>query len=119
MRFMMIMIPRVYQPDAPPGEKAGEGFAPPAEAVAKMMKFNEELGRAGALVALHGARPRLARCSKSRTSLKTSGKQRTTRRCARRSKSEKPRDAPTQEEIMKYICLGYFDEKKWEALSER
>ena len=33
MRFMMMMIPRVYQPDTPPGEKAGEGFAPPAEAV--------------------------------------------------------------------------------------
>jgi hypothetical protein len=23
-----------------------------------------------------------------------------------------------QEEKMKYICLGYFGEKKWEALSE-
>ena len=45
MRFMMMMIPRVYQPDAPPGEKAGEGFSPPAEAVAKMMKFNEELAK--------------------------------------------------------------------------
>jgi len=26
--------------------------------------------------------------------------------------------AAIQEEIMKYICLGYFDEKKWEAMSE-
>jgi len=42
---MMIMIPRVYQPDAPPGERAEEGFAPPAEAVARMMKFNEELAK--------------------------------------------------------------------------
>jgi len=57
MRFMMMMIPRVYQPDAPPGEKAGEGFAPPAEAVAKMMKFNEELANAGALIALDGLHP--------------------------------------------------------------
>lgn len=32
MRFMM-MIPRVYQPDAPPAERAREEFAPPAEAV--------------------------------------------------------------------------------------
>ncbi|MGZ8449244.1 MAG: YciI family protein, partial [Candidatus Deferrimicrobiaceae bacterium] len=24
----------------------------------------------------------------------------------------------TKEEIMKYVCLGYFDEKQWEALSE-
>ena len=57
MRFMMVMIPRVYQPDAPPGEKAGDGFAPPAEAVAKMMKFNEELAKAGALIALDGLHP--------------------------------------------------------------
>ena len=57
MRFMMIMIPRVYQPDVPPGERAEEGFAPPAEAVAKMMKFNEELAKAGALLALDGLHP--------------------------------------------------------------
>ncbi len=57
MRFMMLMIPRVYQPDAPPGQRAGEGFAPPAEAVAKMMKFNEELAKAGALIALDGLHP--------------------------------------------------------------
>lgn len=57
MRFMMFMIPRVYQPDTPPGQRAGEGFAPPAEAVAKMMKFNEELAKAGALIALDGLHP--------------------------------------------------------------
>jgi hypothetical protein len=57
MRFMMFMIPRVYQPDTPPGERAGEGFAPPAEAVARMMKFNEELAKAGALIALDGLHP--------------------------------------------------------------
>ena len=57
MRFMMMMIPRVYQPDTPPGERAQEGFAPPAEAVAKMMKFNEELAKAGALIALDGLHP--------------------------------------------------------------
>ena len=57
MRFMMMMIPRVYQPDTPPGEKAGEGFAPPAEAVARMMKFNEELAKEGALLALDGLHP--------------------------------------------------------------
>lgn len=58
MRFMMMMIPRVYQPDAPAGEKAGEGFAPSAEAVAKMTKFNEDLAKAGALIALDGLHPR-------------------------------------------------------------
>jgi hypothetical protein len=57
MRFMMFMIPRIYQPDTPPGERAGEGFAPPAEAIAKMMKFNKELAKAGALIALDGLQP--------------------------------------------------------------
>src|SRR5258708_2541151 len=57
MKFMLMMIPRVYQPGTPAGERAGEGFAPPAEAVAKMMKFNEELAQAGALIALDGLHP--------------------------------------------------------------
>lgn len=53
----MMMIPRVYQPDTPATERAGEGFIPPADAVAKMMKYNEELAKAGALVALDGLHP--------------------------------------------------------------
>src|SRR5215469_11816129 len=57
MRFLMMMIPRVYQPDTPPTERAGEGFTPPADAVAKMMKYNEELAKAGALLALEGLHP--------------------------------------------------------------
>jgi len=57
MRFMMMMIPRVYQHNTPAAEKAGEGFAPPADAVEKMMKFNEELTKAGALIALDGLHP--------------------------------------------------------------
>jgi hypothetical protein len=57
MKFMMMMIPRVYQPDTPAAERAGEGFAPPAEAVAKMMKYNEELATAGALIGLDGLHP--------------------------------------------------------------
>lgn len=57
MRFMMLMIPKVYQPDAPPGQRAEDGFTPPAEAVEKMMKFNEELARAGALISLDGLHP--------------------------------------------------------------
>ena len=52
-----MMIPRVYQPNTPAAEKAGEGFAPSADAVEKMMKFNEELTRAGALIALDGLHP--------------------------------------------------------------
>ena len=57
MRFMMLMIPKVYQLDTPAGERAGEGFTPPADAVEKMMKFNEELTKAGALIALDGLHP--------------------------------------------------------------
>ncbi len=57
MRFLMFMIPRVYQPDTPAGERAGEGFAPPAEAVEKMMKFNEQLAKAGVLISLDGLHP--------------------------------------------------------------
>ena len=57
MRYMMFMIPKVYQPDTPEDEKAGEGFAPPADAVEQMMKYNEELAKAGALVSLDGLHP--------------------------------------------------------------
>jgi hypothetical protein len=57
MRFMMFMIPRVYQPETPAAERPGEGFAPPAEAVVAMMKYNEELAKAGALVSLDGLHP--------------------------------------------------------------
>ena len=57
MKYLMMMIPRVYQPDTPEAERAGEGFTPPADAVAEMMKFNEELAKAGALVALDGLHP--------------------------------------------------------------
>lgn len=57
MRFMMLMIPKVYQPDTPPAERADEAFAPPAEAVAKMTKYNEELAKAGMLISLEGLHP--------------------------------------------------------------
>ena len=57
MRFVMFMIPRVYQPDTPPEQRAGESFTPSADAVAKMMKYNEELAKAGALLSLDGLRP--------------------------------------------------------------
>jgi hypothetical protein len=53
----MFMIPRVYQPDTPAAERAGENFAPPAEAITKMGKFNEKLAKAGALIALDGLHP--------------------------------------------------------------
>ena len=50
MRFMMLMIPRGY-------EKAEPGKMPDAKAVAAMMKYNESLQKAGALVTLDGLHP--------------------------------------------------------------
>ena len=51
MRCMMLMIPKVYQgPTAP-------NFAPPADAVEKMMKYNEQLAKAGVLLQLDGLTP--------------------------------------------------------------
>lgn len=57
MKFMMMMIPRVYQPDTPAAERAGEGFAPPADAVAKMMKSSSRIFRR-----MSNVRPIIPRC---------------------------------------------------------
>lgn len=50
MRFMMLMIPKGY-------EEAAPGAMPPADAVAKMMTYNEDLQKAGVLLALDGLHP--------------------------------------------------------------
>jgi hypothetical protein len=50
MRFMLIVIPKGY-------EQATPGTMPDAESVARMMKFNESLQKAGVLLALDGLRP--------------------------------------------------------------
>ena len=50
MRFMMLMIPKGYETAAP-------GTLPDAEGVAKMMKYNESLQKAGVLLALDGLHP--------------------------------------------------------------
>ena len=55
MRYMMLMIPGVYQ--GTNGQKAGSDFTPSAEMVEKMMKYNEELAKAGALISLDGLHP--------------------------------------------------------------
>jgi hypothetical protein len=55
MRFMLLMIPRVYQ--GVEARKLPANFAPDAASVAKMMRFNERLVKAGALVAGEGLRP--------------------------------------------------------------
>ena len=52
MRFMMLMIPGVYQ-----GGRAGADFTPPADMVERMTKYNESLARAGMLIALDGLQP--------------------------------------------------------------
>jgi len=46
MRFMLLMRPNIDQTD--------EGWAPPAEAVAVMERYNEDLRRAGVLLSLDG-----------------------------------------------------------------
>ena len=50
MRFMMLMIPKGY-------EKAAPGTMPEAKAVAAMMKYNEQLQKAGVLLSLDGLQP--------------------------------------------------------------
>lgn len=55
MRFVMFMIPAVYQGEQ--GKKVSADFAPPADGVERMMKYNEELAKAGVLVALDGLHP--------------------------------------------------------------
>ena len=59
MRFMMFMIPPEYQTNVPKDKKANENFAPSAEAVKAMMKYNEELAKAGILLSLDGLHPLL------------------------------------------------------------
>ena len=50
MRFMLLVIPKGY-------ESAKPGTAPDAKAVARMMKYNESLQKAGVLLALDGLHP--------------------------------------------------------------
>ena len=50
MRFMMLVIPKGY-------ENAKPGTAPDAKAVERMMKYNEQLQKAGVLLALDGLHP--------------------------------------------------------------
>jgi hypothetical protein len=50
MRFMMLVIPKVY-------ETATADFVPPAELVAKMAKYNASLTKAGVLLGLDGLAP--------------------------------------------------------------
>lgn len=51
MRFMMIMIPEVYRKPVAPD------FVPDPEAVREMRAYNEQLQKAGVLLALDGLTP--------------------------------------------------------------
>jgi hypothetical protein len=55
MRFLVFMIPAVYQPKN--GKKTDPQFTPDAEMMAEMGKFNEELKKAGGLLSLDGLHP--------------------------------------------------------------
>jgi hypothetical protein len=50
MRFMMIMYPKSY-------ENAKPGWAPDLKSIEVMGKYNEQLGKAGVLLALDGLTP--------------------------------------------------------------
>lgn len=50
MRFLLLMIPKGY-------ERAAAAVLPTAEQIAAMMRFNEELTKAGVLRALDGLHP--------------------------------------------------------------
>ena len=50
MRFMMLVIPKGYETAAPDA-------VPDAQAVERMMKYNEDLAKAGVLLSLDGLHP--------------------------------------------------------------
>ena len=52
MKFMMLMIPAVYQ-----GRKPAPGFTPDPKAVEEMGRYNEELGKVFKIESLNGLHP--------------------------------------------------------------
>jgi hypothetical protein len=57
MRFLMMMIPRGYQPDTPASEKVEEGYEPTVEEMAPMGRFNDAMESAGVLLSVDGLHP--------------------------------------------------------------
>jgi len=55
MRFLMLMIPKVYQGAG--SRSLPQDFAPSPDAVERMTRYNERLAQAGALIALDGLHP--------------------------------------------------------------
>ena len=50
---MVLMIPGIYRP----GQKMDPNFTPPADKVIEISKFNDELRKAGAIIAVDGLHP--------------------------------------------------------------
>jgi hypothetical protein len=59
MKFMMLMIPAVYQ-----GRKPAPGFTPDPKKFEEMERFNEELGKAFKIESLNGLHPLAKRCAR-------------------------------------------------------
>jgi hypothetical protein len=57
MRFMMIMFPKIY-------ENAKAGWVPDFNDMEAMGKYNDELGKAGVLLALDGLTPPATMCAR-------------------------------------------------------
>lgn len=53
MKFMMLMIPAVYQG----GKKLDPGFAPDPKKMEEMGRFNDEMGKALKILSLNGLHP--------------------------------------------------------------
>lgn len=58
MKFIIFMIPEVYQPQN--RKKLEAGFTPDEKMMEQMGKFNDELRAAGALISLDGFQPQSA-----------------------------------------------------------
>ncbi|MEJ2347237.1 MAG: YciI family protein [Gammaproteobacteria bacterium] len=56
MKFMMLMIPAVYQGS----QKPGPGFVPDPEKIEEMGRFNEEMGKALKILDLNGLHPQVS-----------------------------------------------------------
>jgi hypothetical protein len=55
MRFLVFMIPKVYQPKN--GKNTDPNFTPDPKVMAEMGKFNDGLKKAGALLSVDGLQP--------------------------------------------------------------
>ena len=87
MRFMMLVIPKGYESAAP-------GTVPEADAVAKMMKYNEELAKAGVMLAGEGLQP-----SSKGARVRFSGDKRTVTDCPFTETKPNPRIAKVKNRV--------------------